>query len=358
MKLLRLVALFVLTAGVLPSAQTPSRNVIVVTLDGFRWQEMFGGADEAYFTRDKKGAIDPLSAKYLAPTPEARRARLLPFLWNTIATRGQIFGDAAQGSLSHVTNGLWFSYPGYNEMLSGAADPRVDSNDKTPNPNVTVFEWLNGRPGFSGTVAAFGAWDVLPYIVNTERSRVPVGTAFSPSIAPTTARGRELNQLAQDLPSFWSYGTVDAPFVAAAIDAMQTTAPRVVYLMLGETDEWAHLNNYVQYLDAARRADRFIERLWNTAQSMPAYKDTTTILITTDHGRGATTKDWSDHGKDVPAAERTWMAAIGPSVPALGVRKNLTVTTAQFAATIGAVLGQDFHAAMPKSAPALPLSVR
>ena len=29
-----------------------------------------------------------------------------------------------------ITNGLWFSYPGYNEMLTGAADPRIDSNDK------------------------------------------------------------------------------------------------------------------------------------------------------------------------------------------------------------------------------------
>jgi len=66
-------------------------------------------------------------------------------------------------------------------------------------------------------------------------------------------------------------------------------------------------------------------------------------------------KDWSDHGTDVPAAERTWFAALGPGVPPLGVRKNITVTTSQLAATIAAAVGQDFHAAMPKSAAPLPL---
>ena len=98
--------------------------------------------------------------------------------------------------------------------------------------------------------------------------------------------------------------------------------------------------------------------LWEAAQALPAYRGRTALVLATDHGRGATTKDWSDHGKDVPAAENTWMAAIGPSVPALGVRRGLTVTASQFAATIAVVVGEDFHAAMPKSAPALPLTVR
>ena len=319
--------LIVIATGV--AAQSPSHNVIVVTLDGFRWQEMFGGADETYFKHDKKGVIDPISTRYLAASPEERRAKILPFLWNTVSKRGQIFGDPAADSRSHLTNGLWFSYPGYNEVLTGAADPRIDSNNKVPNPNITVLEWLNGRPGFTGSVVALGAWDVLPSIVNTGRSHIPVSTAFSPSLAPATTRGRELNQLTADLPTVWSYGSFDGPFVAAAIDAMQTTAPRVLYIMLGEGDEWAHENNYTQYLDASVRADRFIERLWNTAQSLPAYKDSTTMLITTDHGRGATTKDWSDHGKDVPAAENTWMAAmtLAPSTAPRVVSLNSVTNT-------------------------------
>ena len=358
MKRAPLVIALALAAISWPSAQAapPSaKNVVVITLDGFRWQEMFGGPSAEYFKKDSKGQPTTLEREYTAGSAADRRTRLMPFVWKTIQSKGQIFGDPSAGSRSHVTNGLWFSYPGYNEMFSGAADPRVDSNKKIPNPNVTVLEWLNTRPAFAGRVAAFGAWDVLPFIVNTDRSRIPVGTGFSPVPAPKTTREREINEFAKDVPAFWSYGTVDAPMVYAAIESLRTAKPRVLYLMLGEGDEWAHQNRYDLYLDATVRADRFIERIWNVLQSLPAYRGTTALLITTDHGRGATTKDWSDHGEDVPAAENTWFAAMGPGIPALGVRSNVTVTTSQLAATIAMLLGEDFQKVNPAAAKPLPL---
>lgn len=357
MTLARAAAVLVLAATGL-SAQVPrgtDRKVVLVTIDGLRWQEVFNGADEAYFKRDEKGAIDPASARYAAAKPEARRAALMPFLWNVVAAKGQIFGDPSHGSVSRVTNGLWFSYPGYNELLAGAADPRIDSNGKIPNPNITVLEWLNGRPGFEGKVAAFGSWDVLPWILNTTRSGLPVGFGFKPVPAPSTPRQHEINRLADDLPHYWDYGTFDAPFLQAALDCLETQNPRVLYLLLGEGDEWAHEGRYDRYLEATMRADRFIERLWTMLQSRPGYRGNTTLLVTTDHGRGATVKDWSDHGRNVPAAENTWIAAIGPDVPASGVRRNVSVTASQIAATVAAVVGQDFRAASPKAAPPLPL---
>jgi hypothetical protein len=348
------IVLVAVAVSVRVATQAPASNVVLVTIDGLRWQEVFGGADPAYFKHSDAGVIDPISKNYAGATAEARRSLLMPFLWNVIAKQGQIFGDASQGSVSRVTNGLWFSYPGYNELFSGAADPRVDSNDKVPNPNVTVFEWLNQRPGFEGKVRAFGAWDVLPFIINTGRSRVPVGSAFTPVPAPGTAREREINDLARDLPAYFRYGTFDAPMVYAVLDALKERQPRVVYLMLGEGDEWAHEGRYDLYLDATARADRFLERIWTTLQSLPQYRGTTTLIVTTDHGRGATLKDWRDHGRNVPAAEQTWIAAIGPAVPPLGVRRNVRVTASQIAATVAAMVGEDFHAAMPKAAPPLP----
>jgi len=341
MNLVRAMLVFAATLVTL-SAQTPDRSVVIVTLDGLRWQEFFGGADQAYFARNSKGDIEAASAKYAAPTAEARRAILMPFMWTVIAKQGQIFGDPSRASRARVTNGLWFSYPGYNELLAGFADPRIDSNGKTPNPNVTVLEWLNTRPGFKGRVAAFGSWDVLPSIVNTERSGIPVGTGYA------------ISELARDLPAYWDYGPFDAPIVYAALDAIRTKKPRVLYLMLGEGDEWAHEGRYRLYLDATTRADRFIERIWTTLQSMPEYCGRTTLIVTTDHGRGSTVKDWSDHGRDVPAAERTWMAAIGPGIPPLGIRADVDVTASQVAATVAAVGGEDFNAVSSKSAPALP----
>jgi hypothetical protein len=336
------------------ATQSPARNVIIVTIDGLRWQELFGGAQSDYFSRSRAGEPSAIEQSFSSPTAEARRSALMPFFWGVVARQGQVFGDPSRNSRARVTNGLWFSYPGYSEMFAGVADARIDSNDKVPNPNVTVLEWLNGRDGFRGRVAAFGAWDVLPSILNVERSRLPVGSGFTPVPAPKSDRDRAINQLARDLPPYWPYGTFDAPIVQAAVESLRRDNPRVLYVMLGEGDEFAHEGRYDLYLDATHRADRFIQRLWETAASLPTYRGRTTLLITTDHGRGATVTDWADHGRKVPSAEHTWMAALGPGIPSLGIREGIDVTASQLAATIAAIVGEDFRMAVPTAAPPLP----
>jgi len=45
------------------------------------------------------------------------------------------------------------------------------------------------------------------------------------------------------------------------------------------------------------------------------------------------------------------MAALGPGVDARGVREGATITTSQLAATIAALVGQDYAAAFPRAAP-------
>ncbi len=333
-----------------PAAAPPARNVVVVTIDGMRWQEVFGGADRDYFKKTSSGKPSAPELRFWRDGRADRRAALMPFLWRRVATDGAVFGDPESHSRVHVTNGLWFSYPGYAEMLTGAADPRVDSNDKVPNPNVTVLEWLNGRPGFAGKVYAVGDWDVLPYILNVDRSHLPVGS-LTPVPSPRTERERAINDLSADLPHLWDDAILDAPVMQAALESLRARQPRVLYVMLGETDEWAHEGRYDLYLDAAFRSDRFLGRLWDTLQSLPAYKGTTTLVVTTDHGRGATVKDWTDHGRDVPAAETTWMAMIGPGSAPHGLRDGVTITTSQLAATVAALLGEDYRAARPQAAP-------
>jgi hypothetical protein len=337
-------------------AATKAVNVIVVTMDGLRWQEAFGGAERVLFGKDAEKPGSSTSMKrFWRETADERRRALMPFLWDVVARQGQVFGDPAGESFAHVTNGLWFSYPGYAEMLSGVADPRIDSNDRIPNPNVTVLEWLNARPGFGGRVSSFGAWDLLPWILNVERSRLPAGDGYPPVPAPRTDRERAINDLAADLPPMWEGAPFDAPIMQAALECVRTRKPRVLYVMLGETDEWAHEGRYDLYLDAAWRGDRFVRRIWEAAQAMPEYRGRTALVIAVDHGRGATPKDWTDHGRKVPAAERTWMAVMGPGVEPLGVRRSVTVTTAQIAATVAALVGEDFRAAVPAAAPPLPL---
>src|SRR5438552_900179 len=62
-------------------ADKPARNVVVITIDGFRWQEMFGGPSPEYFKKDSKGQPTALEKQYTAGSAADRRVRLLPFVW-------------------------------------------------------------------------------------------------------------------------------------------------------------------------------------------------------------------------------------------------------------------------------------
>ena len=356
--------LLVLTLGMINTGSTVARaeprqteNVLLVTLDGLRWQEFFGGCDESLLSKEAGGVRDvaALRRRFFRNTAEDRRETLFPFLWKTVAAQGQIFGDPSVGSSARVTNGLFFSYPGYSEILCGFADPRIDSNDKKNNPNVTVLEWLNQKPRFAGQVAACTSWDVFPWIINAERSGIPVDAGWQP-VGPHVPPERRalLQRLADETPHLWDNVRYDSFTIQAVFDLLETRQPRVLFVSLGETDDFAHDGRYDLYLDSALRNDRLIERLWNHLQSLPQYAGKTSLIVTTDHGRGDDRVSWKNHGKDMPIARFVWMAVMGPDTPSLGRRENTEVTQSQVAATVAQLLGEDYHGAVPQSAPPLP----
>ncbi len=364
MRLAVLSALSVLSVGSLPAqSPTPPQNVVLIMLDGLRWQEVFSGADSLLLFSDGGGIVDTVRARreFWAPTPEARRRILMPFLWDSVATRGQLLGDAAHGSIMRVTNGHDFSYPGYNETLTGRGDPRINTNAYPPNPNVTVFEWLNGRPGFEGRVAAFGTWDAFPRIFNRDRAKFdlwagwePPATAITALIAaPSTAF---VEELFRTTTRTWDDLSYDSFMQVILRDYIVAKKPRLLFVGYGETDVWAHDGKYDKLLRSARQDDAFIAELWTLMQSMDEYRGTTTFLITTDHGRGGGRNAWRDHGSDVKGADRTWLAVIGPGSAALGARVNVAqVTQSQVAATIARILGEDFRTFSPGAGPPIDL---
>jgi hypothetical protein len=325
-----------------------------VMTDGLRWQEVFRGADESLIVPKKyvkEQSVSSLREKYLAATPEERRERLMPFLWKTVVPQGQLYGDRDAHSDVSVTNGFNFSYPGYNETLTGHADPRINSNDKVPNPNVTVLEWLNKQPGLQGQVAAFGAWNVIAAIVNAGRCGFPVNAGHDPFLmTPMTPQMELLNSLKAETPQVWDGEPFDAPVFHTAMEYIKDKKPRVVFLSLGETDEWAHAGNYGEYLTAAHRVDHYLEELWTTLQAMPEYRGNTTLIFLTDHGRGSGPKDWTSHGQKLPDSKYIFMGFMGPKTPALGNRVNVPeVTQSQVAATLAKYLGLDWNAEEPKA---------
>ena len=271
----------------------------MVAVDGVRWQELFGPG----------------------------RDTLMPFLWGTVAREGQLFGNRALGSRMRVTNRLNFSYPGYQEMLAGYVDPRIDNNRYGPNPNTTVLEWLNRQPPLAGRVAAFANWVVFQHILARRGA-----TMF---VRAGGANGEET--------------IADGELHRHAMRYLAEHKPRVLFVGYGETDAWAHSGSRERYLAAIRSTDAFLAEWWRTLQSLPEYRGTTTLIVTTDHGRGRGRR-WSSHGWRVRGSGETWLAIIGPDTPALGERRDTETTSSQLAATIAAALGYDYASAVPRAA--------
>jgi hypothetical protein len=323
------------------ASQHKTENIVLVMTDGLRWQEVFGGADSSL--------IEPKQTEELKAF--TKREALMPFLWNSMAKNGQIFGNQTLGSEAYVTNGFNFSYPGYSETLCGFPDPRINSNDKNLNPNVTVFEWLNRKAAFKGKVAAFGAWDVFPFIFNAARAGFPVNAGYDPFvISPMTPKLELLNALKAESPHVWEDEVFDTIPVQTALEYLKVKKPRLLYLSLGETDDWAHAGNYAEYLRSTHRADEYLKMLWEAIQSMPGYRDHTTLIFSPDHGRGDAPMEWKGHGEKIPASKYIWMAFLGPDTQGMGERSKIpAVTQNQIAATIAALLGEDYNAAVEQA---------
>jgi len=341
---------------------TPARNVVLVMTDGLRWQEMFHGADASLLTPDRYydgRSVEELRKSFLAPTPEERRKLLMPFVWGTLVPRGQMFGDRDAGSDAYVTNGFNFSYPGYSETLTGHGDPRIHSNDNVPNPNVTVLEWLNKQPGLEHQSAAFGAWAVIAGVVNQARCGFPVNAGWdSFAMQPMTPELAMLNDWKANSPRIWDDEPFDAPEFDTAMEYVKAKHPRVLFISLGETDDWAHGGNYGEYLLSAHRVDEYLRRLWTTLQAMPQYRDKTTLLFTTDHGRGADAEGWKSHGQKLPESKYIFIGLMGTGIAATGLQTHAdAVTQSQIAATLAGLLGKNWNAAdvqAGKQLPALP----
>ena len=345
-----------LSFGAAPALAGKTQNVVLIVSDGLRWQEVFTGADPALLNGKEGGSWMPeadLRKRYWREDADARRELLFPFLWGTVARQGQIFGNQRKGSVAHVTNGKAFSYPGYNEMSTGYPNGAIDSNEYGPNPNATVFEWLNHFDEYRGRVAIFGTWNVYDNIFNKSRSGLVMQTGWNlPKKAHETPRDALLRELFDTSTRLDEEDVWNSFLQVPLLDYVKTSHPRVLFVGYGETDNWGHQGRYDLVLDSAHRMDHFVKQLWDTMQAMPQYHGTTTFIITTDHGRGSGLTEWKEHGVEEKGSENIWIAVLGPDTAPLGERTQVApVTQAQIAATIAAFVGKDYHAAVLKAAP-------
>ena len=153
---------------------------------------------------------------------------------------------------------------------------------------------------------------------------------------------RQWSALQFEMLTPWDSVRHDAVTLNLALEYMASEKPRFLYIALGETDDWAHNRRYDRKVEFTHYFDEALKRIWTAIQSNRAYRGKTTLIVTTDHGRGRTPRDWTNHGEGVEGANEAWLCVFGPDVKKVGEMKGgPEYSLSNVAGTMLAVLGID-----------------
>jgi len=319
--------------------------VFLVTGDGIRWQEVFTGADPALMAEanKKSSGIDDLKklrAEFWDENPSRRREMVMPYFWRELSKHGIILGNRAQGSEVNLRNPHHFSYPGYAEILNGQPLEAIASNDPVWSPRETLPEFLRREFRLAPEKSAvFGSWNIFNWIAMRRDGEVFCNAGYEAMpeaiLSGAAEEMRRWNAAQLEVLSPWNSVRHDAITLGLALAYVPARQPKFFYLALGETDDWAHDRRYDRTIQSLRYFDLALERLWTLLQASDIYRGKTTLVITTDHGRGRTLEDWTSHNSKTPGADETWIAIFGPDTPPRGELSNTPkYSQANIAATI------------------------
>lgn len=285
----------------LEAARGVDAPVIIVALDGVRWQEVFLGAD-----RGRAGS------------PHVPASSIFKNLHQLAFERGSVVGAPGVGTIA-ASGPNYVSLPGYTEILGGRQS-RCTNNEcsRTALPSI-----LDEARAAGAKVAAYASWEKLD-----------LAATASPGAFHSSC-GRHGDPEIDPWPGHGDYRP-DARTADAALQYYEAELPDVFFLGLGDSDEYAHRDDYPGYLVSLRRADEIIGRVVTLLHRLGERGDRTHIVVTTDHGRA---DDFKDHG-GMPESARVWMVASGPRFLARGaVSSPSTRHLADIAPTLRVVLG-------------------
>ena len=250
-------------------AEARGHNVILVTVDGLRNEELFGGIDERVLGSVENSGIEYESesarvrAAYAGSSPDLSRSALMPFFWTELVPNGVLLGNESKGGGVRVTNKELFSAPGYIEILTGEPHDDVVSNDLIRYPYPSFMEYAKDGLGLGYTdVATIGSWEGFATLSSSRPDLFFTNTGFE-EVKPeyATERMRWLGEIQHDIITLWPEGRSDAVTFGMGVECLQKFKPRVLYIAFGETDDWAHQRRYDRYLDYIHVFDSYLKRL-------------------------------------------------------------------------------------------------
>ena len=305
------------------------RAVVLVAVDGARWQEVFYGVDR----------VQAREAG-LAEADIVRADELMPNLQKLARERGVMLGV---GAPVVATGPNYVSMPGYTEIFTGRAPVRCQDNACPPQSEPTIFDEVRRVSERNTDVAVIASWEGIGRVAAARPSSLIVSTGrhggTNREKIGVDARARVLfdeAERADPAPGEQDFRP-DRYTEKLALSYLEASRPRMLFVGLGETDEYAHRGNYIGYLEALRDADAFVGNLDSTLARMGDRGARTTVIVTADHGRA---RSFRDHGDFAPESGRVWMVAIGGPGSGRGIapRRELT-RLADIAPTIRALLG-------------------
>jgi hypothetical protein len=274
-----------------PSSERPAaraERVVLVTLDGVRWQEMFGGVDPDLAEEAQ------LPRRAVVPSET-----LLPNVYRLFFDQGAVVGHPDHGAAFNASGPVFVSLPAYMEMMSGAPSVCL-GNDCDEAQTWSLLEEVREQTGVpSGGVAAVASWEKIAQAAVTRPDSVWIDA------------GRKEGDAAPAWPGSGPYRP-DHYTAPRALAYFAAERPRLLWVSLGDADEYAHRGDYRGYLDAIRFADAFLGELAATLDEL-GEAERTAIYVTTDHGRDG---NFRDHGRR--ASQRVWLLARGAGVAARG----------------------------------------
>lgn len=310
--------------------------IVIVTLDGVRWHEVFEGVDAKLANEHQ-----------LPPDAVQSASELMPRLHAIIASHGAALGAPGHGAAISASGPNFLSLPGYAELLSGKSVTTCADNQCVGAGVHTILEEMSAISAHGGEVAAVTSWSEIAKVTSLSGCRAAISSGrragANRELFAQDAEGARLLALAENAPP----GVGDPEFRADALTAdiaihhLSAHAPRFLFLGLGEPDEYAHMNDYAGYLDSLRRADARIAEVDAELARLEARGTRTALFITADHGRA---DSFVNHGAPYPESARVWLVAAGS---AIGARGFVSATDEHRLADITPTIRQIAH--LPRS---------
>ena len=310
-----------------------TRNVILVTVDGARWQEIFAGVEAR-----RAEAHGMLSCNQLDAD------ELMPNLHGRLIAGGVALGAPGRGAPVISSGPNFVSLPGYLEIATGRVGSGCASNLCGAVREPTLLDELHVGAGLDvGEVAVISSWERIERAAAHDLRGITIsaGRHAGPTrdrlrVSPMASRLLDEAAGSRPGPGLFDYRP-DRYTGELALQYLTARRPRFLWVGLGDTDEHAHHGDYPSYLEALQYVDRFLGKLASTLDGMEGYGADTTVFVTADHGRS---NEFSGHGRGAPESSRVWLVAWGGAIDGRGAISRSRVTRlADVAPTVRQLLG-------------------